>query len=403
MVTLRIEIASILAVVAVGGFAACSSGGTSGASRATQTVTITAGLNEQALLALLVFRDGVDGAWQKPRALGDGRYEIEVQGPYAVEYVCVGRGPVRTVETARTPDDPPTISVTCSSGGYVDPVTATVHGTMTPAGVVQLGTSIRGIGAAGSDGEYWVMPPPGTYDLVAQTLTPPRWLAIRRDVTVDGAVTLAPIDVVREGVAMIDLPITVTGVPDGSQFTSGVGVYTPSTVAGLYNIDRGATTLPIVPDGALQPTDHQIIFVAIDTAGGSRRILRTVVPGGSTVLAVPPEYPVTYDVSTAQTTGRLTAHWETLAPYEQVELLAYQLRATGTIGHQLDVSASYLAAIGETSAAFDTDLPGYDPAWRIDFQSAWQIDGTVSSTGADGADFLRADDRTIFAAPGTTR
>jgi hypothetical protein len=266
---------------------------------------------------------------------------------------------------------------------------------MTPAGIVQLGNGSAG---ARSDGAYALFVSGGTYDLVAQTMTAPRRLAIRRGITVAGTTTIAPIDVDREGVAMIDLPITVTGVPAGWQFTSGVDVATPSTEAVLFGIDPGATTLPIVPDGALQPTDHQNIFVALDTAGGVRLISRRVVPGGSTVFAVPPEYPVRYDIPTAQTTGRLTVHWETLAPYEQVHLLANQVPAGGTpgnIAHLLDVSASYLAITGDNHATFDTDIPGFDPSWRFDFQSSWHIAGSVTSTGANGADVVRADDLAI--------
>jgi hypothetical protein len=391
MVTLRSASASITAVVAASGFAACSSG---------QIVTIT-GPDDAATLALLVFRDGVDGSWQSPRTVGDGRYEISVHGPYTVEYVCVPHGPVSIVELARTPDDPPEISASCAFG-HVEPTGFEVHGTMTPAGIVQLGNGSAG---ARSDGAYALFVSGGTYDLVAQTMTAPRRLAIRRGITVAGTTTIAPIDVDREGVAMIDLPITVTGVPAGWQFTSGVDVATPSTEAVLFGIDPGATTLPIVPDGALQPTDHQNIFVALDTAGGVRLISRRVVPGGSTVFAVPPEYPVRYDIPTAQTTGRLTVHWETLAPYEQVHLLANQVPAGGTpgnIAHLLDVSASYLAITGDNHATFDTDIPGFDPSWRFDFQSSWHIAGSVTSTGANGADVVRADDLAIVSAPGAT-
>jgi hypothetical protein len=35
--------------------------------------------------------------------------------------------------------------------------------------------------------------------------------------------------------------------------------------------------------------------------------------------------------------------------------------------HDLDVSAAYLAATGMTSMRLDVDIPGFDPAWRIDF------------------------------------
>jgi hypothetical protein len=45
---------------------------------------------------------------------------------------------------------------------------------------------------------------------------------------------------------------------------------------------------------------------------------------------------------------------------------------------------SYVAATGATSVAFDTDLPGYDPAWRTDITLPWGR--SVRLTHSDGSD-----------------
>jgi len=106
-----------------------------------------------------------------------------------------------------------------------------------------------------------------------------------------------------------------------------------------------------------------------------------VVAGGSTAFTLP----VPPAVKVAPVDGKLVATWDTLAPYDHLMLHAAQAFdpvGSGFVILQREVSVSYLAATGDTSASFDTDLPGYDPAWGFDAARSWFM--LVNARGSDG-------------------
>jgi hypothetical protein len=50
----------------------------------------------------------------------------------------------------------------------------------------------------------------------------------------------------------------------------------------------------------------------------------------------------------------------------------------------VEISRRFVAATGATTAALDTDIPGYKPAWRIDYTMSY--DRTLTATKFSGND-----------------
>lgn len=271
---------------------------------------------------------------------------------------------------------------------------------MAQTGYVLLGDRL-GFTFAG-DSTFEIDSPDGTYDLVAviqsqDPLEPPR-LVIRRDVIVAGLTTVSPaIDADQEGIASFEVPLTVTNQLTHETVSASSDLQTPTTSAGLGYSDPAALAVAVLPDAILRPGDSQHISVSALGDGRTRSIRRKVTPTGSAEFALPPAFASQVSVASDQ----LTATWDVLAPYDQLTLQARQVAPDGSsaVFHRRELSASYLGAAGDTSARFDMDLPGYDPAWRGDLTAPWDYAYIASSVGAAGADVLRTSVGFILTGP----
>jgi hypothetical protein len=113
---------------------------------------------------LVVFREGVAGTWQPATRVTTTTFELVVQHPYEISVVCrESSDDVRLWQLARTPHDPPDVSVRCGSLDEQQRVT----GHMVQAGQLTLGdsTSI----SQRPEWDFFFVARPGTYDLVART------------------------------------------------------------------------------------------------------------------------------------------------------------------------------------------------------------------------------------------
>lgn len=89
------------------------------------------------------------------------------------------------------------------------------------------------------------------------------------------------------------------------------------------------------------------------------------------------------------TAGQIAATWSALPPFDSLEFSTSQQGAAHSsdfVEHFVELSPSYVAATGATRAAFDVDVPGFDPAWRIDTTRVWGHN--VFTTRTDGDSFL---------------
>lgn len=361
--------------VMAGGGAGCSDG-----TVPPRIITITIRpLASEISVPLLAFRDGIDAAWQTLTPTGGGRYEIMVHGPFTVEAVFTDGHSVSTREVSRTLEDAPAVDLSSLVPmSRADPQSV-LRGTMWQTGSVYLGDSF----GYNFDGKpaFEIGIADGTYDLVAKLEQPTPRVVIRRGVTVAGPTTLSPaIDAIREGIALVSVPVTVTNLASDEAPSVNNTLVTASTTAWL-NYDPQVLVAQLAPDSVLRPGDAQYIQVWGGRVRSTRNISRRVVAGGSTAFTLP----VPPAVQVAAVAGRLVATWDTLAPYDHLTLHAAQSsdgQGSGFIILQREVSVSYLAASGDTSASFDADLPGYDPTWGFDVTMPWQV--LVNARRSDG-------------------
>lgn len=343
-------------------------------------------------LRLIAFRDGPTAPWQTPAATAPGRYKFVAHGPYTVLDTCAisGTGTATTQELSRTLDDPADVQMSCPviETGPLPVPPSHVTGSMSPSGSITVGP--RGAQVPAS-GQFDVAVDDGTYDVIARTPAPVAAddrIAIRRNLTVAGNTAVTPpIDVAAEGTASVFLPLTVVDADAGEslEMRGQLDTHTASTEAAYPGIDG----VHVLPAAALGPDDRQSISVAATTSGGStfstRVVFRGYSAGTSLNFALPPAPALQY----IATGGQIAATWTALPPFDSLELSTSQQGAAHTtdfVEHFVELSPSYVAATAATRAAFDVDVPGFDPAWRIDTTRAWLR--SVEVTRNDGDSFL---------------
>jgi hypothetical protein len=74
---------------------------------------------------------------------------------------------------------------------------------------------------------------------------------------------------------------------------------------------------------------------------------------------------------------QLTVTWSALPDHDTLELA---ISAVPGIVHRKDLSASYVTATGTKSTTLDTNIPGYDPAWKIDLDAPYKRKFTATRT-----------------------
>jgi hypothetical protein len=165
------------------------------------------------------------------------------------------------------------------------------------------------------------------------------------------------------------------------------GLTTPTASSSFTYLDLQGVHL--LPDAALGPDDAQSISVEASINNGneiaSRTIKRRYTAGTSVVFDLPPAIKTQYATAGSQP----VVTWTTPPPFDELRfrLGQDQLNSAGLVTeHDVHLSASYVAATGITSAAFDTDPPGYDPAWRTEFTRPWGHDEQATRT--DGGDTI---------------
>jgi hypothetical protein len=317
------------------------------------TITITSDV----ALALVAFRDGVDGRWQPATMKSPTTFEAVVHGPYVVTSVCDNvPGNVLSVwQIARTPDDERAISLQCSSVLVWPAVT----GTMVQAGTVQLDRASRASSTA--SWSFSLSVPPGTYDLLAKTTDR---FALRRAIAVSGNTAVTPqIDLTQEGAAFDSVAFTVSNAAAGEEVVASVHLNKPSPLSPLSLYRGPIATAKVAPDSALDATDVQSASVQATAGAAFRALRRPFRVGGNTAYTLPdPVTGVQWEIA-----RDLSGGWTSVPPFDSFQIYAFGHAGTKGQSHQLQLSPRFVAATGATSAAIETEIEGYQPAWRIDF------------------------------------
>jgi hypothetical protein len=341
-------LAILTLLAACGDNDASNADGSGAATRITVVTDVPAGL--------VAYRDG-DGAWQTA-AFQAGRYELDVHGPYRVAAVCdYGDGTMDMLQVGRTPDDDREISWTCLQNVTEHQVT----GTMVQAGRLFLGLQTASVPA---NAQFTLDSASGARDVVAMSpATNADHIAIRR-ITVTGAtVVTPPIDIAQEGAALLASPFTATNASGNESLVTSVRLRTKNETLGRV-FNGGAAVAKIAPTSVLAAEDVQSVTVsAVSPTGGSRSVSRSFREGDATRVTLPDALGGVQ--FTAGTT--MTAAWTALPEHEVVSLSIDSLVDNKFWFHGVELSARFIAATGATSATIDTDLPGFKPAWKIDF------------------------------------
>lgn len=325
--------------------------------------------------ALVAFRDGLDADWQTAEPRAAGSYAFDVHGPYEVAVVCDnGVGGVTVHQIARTPDDPRALELPCEPAFTNDKL---LSGVVHQPGLVMVGPMVSfGFEAPW---EFSVPLPDGSYDLGAVTEGA---LALRRGVVVSGDTWLTPdIDVDAEGIALAPSPLTATNLEPDEGASAMIVLSTPSTPLIVVSNNELASATKL-PDSALLATDRQDAIVSTEN-GPYRRALRRALDAGS-AFTLPDGL---RDVRFTVEGGELVASWGTLPTHDTVEIVAqgYAYDFSRDWRHTKQISARFLAETGIARATLDTQIPGFQPPWRLDLTGWYDRALTVASLGDEQA------------------
>jgi hypothetical protein len=194
----------------------------------------------------------------------------------------------------------------------------------------------------------------------------------------DMAVAL-PLDVAREGAALIDVAFTATNPELDEELTVSVGLLNATTPQLPARVYLGPiATARAAPDSALLATDTQSASVRATTGTGSspistlRALRRDFRVGGNTVFSFPkPFVGVTWSVER----GDLSLRWDALPDFALFDISAYGNNASPQgPDHTLSVSQHFVDALDERKLTLDTHIPGFRPEWRVDLTRPYRRD-----------------------------
>lgn len=327
--------------------------------------------------ALVVFRDGTRGRWQRARQTSPTTFEARVHGPYEVSVVCVDR-PVfagftdtLTSQLGRTLED----SHELSFCGLL-PSEHTVTGHMVQSGSVQIGDNHARSNVA--DWDFSIGVPTGSFDLIATSADA---IGIRRAIAIAGDQAVTPaVDLAQEGTPLASVAFSAPNATPDETTQVSVGLFNPTTPFISARIFLGALdAAKAAPDAALLPTDTQSASVrAFTDAGGFRALRRPFRVGDDAAYTLPPPLA---GVQWTVANGEATLHWGSLPAFTVFSGFLGGNAAGGRlpVDYEIDLSPRFLAATQIHDFTFAADLPGFQPAWTISFDQSYNRDFTVQN------------------------
>lgn len=307
----------------------------------------------------IAYRDERAGTWRAPAQVTPRRFELAVSGPYRLTVICdePEAATVRVHQLARTPEDGRSLALACNT----NPSPYQIRGTIAQAARVSLGEA-RVFPDAGETFEIGAAR--GRQTLVAITDTA---VAVRRNLVVKHDRTIAPIDVAREGAALVPTVFTASNL-DGTETGATAVIFADIGGTSAFVFAGDPTAARVVPSSLLHPRDDQWVTLAIHDPISGRTVTRRYRTGDSTTFPLPLDRlgPVVFD--------DFAVTWSTLPAYENIELLfaAFSFETFVDVQHRLDLSPRFVDATGATGAALDLDVPGMRPEWLIDPDSEYQ-------------------------------
>lgn len=323
---------------------------------------------------LVVFRDGLTAPWQPATIRTATRFDAVVHGPYIITVVCslpffdAGFDDLSTTQLAGTPSDPHDLSA-CEVPTSAHQVT----GTMLQPGFVQLGDA--GARSTAPNWSFQLTEPSGIFDLVATTTDA---IATRRTQVINADVAIQPaIDMTVEGKPLGAISFTAPNADPAETTQVSVGLLTAHNPNIPARIFLGALSpAKAAPDTALIATDVQSASVRGIDGPALRALRRPIRIGGNTAYTLPPPLGgVQYTV----VNGQISVSWTSLPDLDFLQLFIGGNAAGGLtpVDYGLDMSASFVAALGTRHIAIDTAIEGFRPDWTVDFTQPYSRDLTA--------------------------
>ncbi|HEX8113117.1 MAG TPA: hypothetical protein VF516_35545 [Kofleriaceae bacterium] len=330
-------------------------------------------------------------AWKMVTAPDLKSVDLMIKGAYSVAVVCmINPTTVLVWQAFHTVDDDtsstvkePTLQTPCNAA----PTQRTVHGTTVQDASVHLGNADA---SATGGTPFTVQVADGTYDLVATTKeTDPAThkTLIQRNVMVSGDTTLPGTIDVSTGVAQVALGVVLSSPPNPAKSTETVAATVDVTTknnkgsatvsSADYNLTNKTIKIFALPNSALMSGDTQtatftgtnnIKDTSITT---SRSITRPfsigdAVATGMTSFALPAAIA---NPDWGMDKSRLSVALPTLPALDDLTVKTSGKTADGqtTVQYEIDITASYFQRTALARPVFDTDIPGFQPSWKIDF------------------------------------
>ena len=280
------------------------------------------------------------GEWREPVDTGDG-YEISVRDDYELVAACATDTASEVGFIAGLPSEGSTFIPCYPPFAGSEPIQVT--GTMKQPGRVFIGAGASGETA---DWSFTINVAIGTQDLIALDDTR---VAIRRDLEVLGPTALDDIDLETEGVALVDRTFAVDLAAD-EQLSSAYLWFTSNT--GAYIPLGSSPSVKLPPQSVAGQFDARYMVLDAFAAASYRSAYITQAPGSPTSVEMLPRLEgIEFEADLVTWPGTL--------PGTEAELSIY---GTSRTIHS-SASAGFLA--GKHELVIDTDIPGFDPAWRI--------------------------------------
>jgi hypothetical protein len=311
--------------------------------------------------AFAAYRDG-NGPWQTVAPDARGVHVLRVTDDFEYVLVRVYTGNfnrIWTYTTRSTLDDWLAMQHgSATSCEDPDEPRVSVSGQLAQAGDVTMDNRSIGLAAAGP---FTLSVGRGVHDLVATSgnrIADGGKIVIRRDQAIEAATMVPLIDIDAEGSDFVGVPITVSGASAAPLSTT---VYLVDTRNGdvAFVSERTGTAAGVVPADLLGASSQQWLSLF---AGAQSADIRYAGSPPSVEL-LPPLTGITFSRGDG-----VSATWGTLpsSSFSYVQLSLSGSAAAAPLVQYTFSTRGWIAKHGTTSLAFDSSVPGFDPAWRLD-------------------------------------
>jgi hypothetical protein len=177
------------------------------------------------------------------------------------------------------------------------------------------------------------------------------------------------VDVPRDGIAFATAAFSASNAAPDESLSAVAHLQNPTLVLAADLPVSPLAAVKVAPDLALAAGDTQSVEVRASRGAMVRSLRRPFRVGGGTTYTLPDA------IGNLQWTlagQQLAASWSAMPELDELSLLAFSGPSTGVRLYQLSASADFLSATGIQQIGFDTDIPGYQTGWKIDFARGYQ-------------------------------